>query len=67
MNFCFSGQISSGRSAAKLFGLNHSTLNKCLKENRVIARKGSKSKYLSREEEEAIVNRFVISLLVLLI
>ena len=33
----------------------------------MIARKGSKSKYLSREEEEAIVNRFVISWFVLLI
>lgn len=60
INICFSGEISSARSAAKIFGLNHSTLNRCLKENRVIARKGSRSKYLTHEEEELITNRFVL-------
>jgi len=54
-----SGQISSIRKAAKIFGLSHVTLSNCLKQNRVIRRTGGKRKfkYLSQEEENYIAQR----------
>lgn len=59
INFCFSGQISSGRKAARIFGLSPATLSLCLKQNRVIKRTGKKKKHLTDEEEKIIINRFV--------
>jgi len=54
-----SGQISSIRKAAKIFGLSHVTLSSCLRQNRVIRRTGAKMKYkyLSQEEENHIAQR----------
>ena len=55
--FAFSGSVSSINKAAKKYGVASRTLNNFIKTNTSFVGAGKKNVYLSREEEEAIVDK----------
>ena len=55
--YAFSGSVSSINKAAKMYGVPSRTLHNFITTNTSYVGAGKKSVYLSREEEEAIVDK----------